>query len=114
MTYSKPSKTNRLGAVKSAFVIVTAIAISVTACRATTEPAPEPGPSITATTSICDQAIDIPAYSVTFEDGSMVEEPSGADRVIEASSNGDSLGTACAAFLGQWVQDAQFEGYRVK
>ena len=78
-------------------------AVILTGCQSSATPDPSPGP--VATVDPCKIASKLPAYTVTYSDGTEVSVPSGNDLVKEASMdglNGADLTRACRAFIADY------------
>lgn len=61
--------------------------------------------------SVCQEASAVPPYRVTYDDGSVVEVPSGDQQLSAIGPVDVPLSSVCAAIVGQWDHDRKSKGY---
>ena len=69
-------------------------------------------PARKAPLSVCQRAEMVPSYSVTYEDGSRVAEPSGLVQLAELSADDVPRSVACNAIVQQYEDDRTLPGFR--
>lgn len=102
--------------IKVAFVAITVASLAVVACRPNTDtPTPQPGPTVHIAQSECDRAMQVPPYSVTYEDGSKASIPSGPAQFKDMIADGEiSEETVCVMINRQWRDDSAHQGYKIE